>query len=164
MDPNLTRCLESLTRALAGLSASRAETSKDGRWSIAQIVEHLDLAYTRNTAGLELRVAKGAAPELRGTGKQAVARFVLVVLGYFPSGRQSPPAVVPQGRPFDDVRGGLEADLVALDRALAAAEQKFGATRPIVIHPIMGPFSVADWRRFHWVHTRHHVKQINERK
>ena len=164
MDPNLARCLESLNRTLAGVSTSRAEVSTDGRWSVAQIIEHLDLAYTRNAAGLELRVAKGEVPLLRGTTKQTLARFVVVVLGYFPAGRQSPPTVLPQGRPFEEVRDALETDLVALDRALDAAEQKFGAARPILNHPIMGPFSVADWRRFHWVHTRHHVRQIDDRK
>lgn len=164
MHPSLTRCLDSLNRALDGLPASRAEVSRDGKWSIAQIVEHLDLAFTKNAAGLDLRVAKGEVPALRGTTKQALARFVVVVLGYFPAGRQSPATVLPLGRPYDEVRGRLEGDLIALDRALDAAEQKFGATRPIVNHPIMGPFSVADWRKFHWVHTRHHLKQIAERK
>jgi hypothetical protein len=31
-------------------------------------------------------------------------------------------------------------------------------------HPILGPFSIAQWRKFHLVHGLHHVKQIQRLK
>jgi hypothetical protein len=29
---------------------------------------------------------------------------------------------------------------------------------------VLGPFSIEQWRKFHLVHGRHHVKQIRQRR
>jgi len=163
MHPDLARCLRGLREGLAGISPAEAERPRGTKWSIAQIAEHLDLAYTRSAAGVARRLQKGAAPRRGRTVRQMLARFVVVQLGYFPSGRKAPDAVLPQGRPFSKVVAGLEPHLIELDERLQEAERVFGAAAPILDHPIIGPFSVADWRRFHWVHTRHHLKQLATR-
>jgi hypothetical protein len=31
-------------------------------------------------------------------------------------------------------------------------------------HPILGPLTVDQWRKFHVVHTEHHVRQISQRR
>ena len=72
--------------------------------------------------------------------------------------------VVPQGRRFTEVAAQLDGHLDDLDRCLSEGERVFGATRAVLDHPVIGPFSVDDWRRFHWVHTRHHLKQIQVRR
>lgn len=148
---------------LGDLPPGAAESSLPGRWSVAEIVEHLDLTYTKNAAGLRRRLAKPDASPHPRTFRQTVARFVVVGLGYFPSGRESPKSVLPEGRPFAEVRTKLEGHLIDLDQALHDAERAFGPARPILDHPVIGPFSVADWRRFHWIHTRHHLRQIERR-
>ena len=163
MHRDLELCRDGLRRVLARVSPADAEIVRDGRWSIANIIEHLDLTYTRNAAGLERRLSKGDAPERKRTLRQAAIRLVIVTFGYFPSGRPAPTMVVPQGRPFSEVVAGLDGHLDELDRCLAQGERVFGATRAVLDHPVIGPFSVADWRRFHWVHTRHHIKQIQVR-
>ena len=157
-------CREGLRRALEGVSPAEADTAHGGAWSIANIVEHLDLTYTRNAAGLERRLRKGDSPERKRTLRQSAIRTLIITLGYFPPGRDAPEMVVPQGRPFSEVLAGLEGHLEELDRCLAKGERAFGATRAVLDHPIIGPFSVNDWRRFHWVHTRHHLKQIQARR
>jgi len=160
---DLELCRDGLRRALAGVSPADAELASPGRWSIANIVEHLDLTYTRNAAGIERRLSKGDAPERTRTLRQAAIRTLIVTIGYFPPGRTSPAMVVPQGRPFADVAAQLFEHLEQLDRCLSEGERVFGATRAVLDHPVIGPFSIADWRRFHWVHTRHHIKQIQVR-
>ncbi|MGZ4836286.1 MAG: DUF1569 domain-containing protein [Terriglobales bacterium] len=30
-------------------------------------------------------------------------------------------------------------------------------------HPFLGPLTADEWRKFHWVHGRHHTRQIRER-
>ena len=164
MDRYIELCRDGLRRALDGVSPATAEASHGGRWSIANIVEHLDLTYTRNNAGLERRLRKGDSPERKRTVRQAAIRALIITIGYFPPGRSAPDMVLPQGRAFSDVVTGLESHLMELDRSLAAAERLFGASRAVLDHPIIGPFSVDDWRRFHWVHTRHHLKQIQARR
>jgi len=135
-----------------------------GKWSIAGILEHLDLAYSLNARALERRLASGV-PKTSSAGlRQRIGRVLIVRLGYFPPGRESPTGVVPSGRPFADVAREWEGHLVTLDERLSSCESGFGAKRPLLDHPILGPMSVADWRRFHWIHTRHHVRQIALRR
>ena len=160
---DLEHCRDGLRRALAGVSPADAEIAPDGQWSIANIIEHLDLTYTRNAAGLERRLGKGDAPERKRTLRQAAIRTLIVTIGYFPPRRMSPTMVVPQGLPFTEVAAQLDGHLEVLDRSLSEGERVFGATRAVLDHPVIGPFSIADWRRFHWVHTRHHLKQIQVR-
>jgi hypothetical protein len=48
----------------------------------------------------------------------------------------------------------------AMDAVIAKAEERFGSQIPLVDHPILGPLRAAQWRKFHWVHGRHHLKQL----
>jgi hypothetical protein len=47
-----------------------------------------------------------------------------------------------------------------MDGIMARCESEFGSHRKVLDHPILGPFSIAQWRKFHLVHGRHHVKQL----
>jgi hypothetical protein len=58
-----------------------------------------------------------------------------------------------------DIRIAAGADIAA-----AGAEQRFGARTKLANHPLLGAFTAHEWRRFHLVHTRHHVKQITARR
>lgn len=48
------------------------------------------------------------------------------------------------------------ARVIAAHRALAAA----AAGECAVAHPIFGPMSSADWQRWAWLHTDHHLRQF----
>ena len=159
----LRQCQQALAERLEGLSPTEAEAPHGNKWSIAGIVEHLDLTYTRSAAGLARRIAKGPEPERRRNLRQRIAQTIVTGIGYFPAGRESPSAVVPQGRSFVEVRAGLEGHLIELDARLAEAERAFGPRVTVLDHPILGPFTVNQWRKFHWVHTRHHLRQIHAR-
>ena len=140
-----------------------AEISVGGKWSIAGIVEHLDLSYTLNIQGLEHRLRKGPGAVRKRTLRQHVTRLIITRGGYFPTGVSSPQAAVPKGRPFVELGIVIEPHLMLLDQRLKDVARAFGQNRPVLNHPILGPFSVADWRRFHWVHTRHHLRQIRNK-
>ena len=103
MHRDLALCRDGLRRVLDSISPTDAERARDGAWSIANIVEHLDLTYTRNAAGLERRLSKGDSPERKRTIRQAAIRMLIVTIGYFPPGRTAPTMVVPQGRRFTEV-------------------------------------------------------------
>ena len=53
--------------------------------------------------------------------------------------------------------------LVAMDSVLVDAEKRFGRTARILNHPVLGPLTAQQWRRFHQVHGRHHLKQVAAR-
>jgi hypothetical protein len=167
MHRTLEQCRAGLRRELAGLTAAEAEFSPDGRWSIAGIIEHLDLSYTGTTAALVRRLEKGTPLERRPmTLRHRLGRFRLLRLGAiaFPGGRQAPDGIVPRGRRFAELSAVIEPHLLILDQRLKQAALAFGSRAPIANHPFLGPCSVSDWRRFHWQHTRHHLKQVAARR
>jgi hypothetical protein len=53
-----------------------------------------------------------------------------------------------------------ETAIRSLDRKIAAAEKMFGPHCRAINHMVLGPLSAMQWRRFHLVHGRHHIKQI----
>jgi hypothetical protein len=89
---------------------------------------------------------------------------VVVGAGRFPRGRLAPRHVVPTGTVgLADALASVRRSLRALDLAAIGATGRFGRAR-VLDHPILGPLTVAQWRRFHWIHTRHHARQIEERR
>jgi hypothetical protein len=58
------------------------------------------------------------------------------------------------------VLSGIGQDLAGMDDAIQRCEQRFGSDLKLVNHPILGPLSAGEWRRFHSVHGRHHLRQI----
>lgn len=166
MHRSMERCREGIRAAVAGLSSADAERTSGDQWSVAAIVEHLDLTYTRSTDGIVRRLEKGHPPRRQPlTVRQRVGRVWVLRLGtlFYPAGRKAPDTVVPTGRRFAEVAAVIEPHLMILDQRLTEAARAFGARTPLVNHPFLGPCSVEDWRRFHWAHTKHHLGQIRER-
>jgi hypothetical protein len=136
----------------------------DGRWSIAEIVEHLDRTYSGTVKGLERCLAAGAPRVSSPTLKSRARTFVVVSLGMFPTGIPAPKHVVPTGALLlSEVLARARGNLEALDVATRAAVDRFGHG-PLMDHPILGPFTPVQWLRFHRVHTRHHQKQMIDRR
>ena len=54
--------------------------------------------------------------------------------------------------------------IAAMDEVIAQCEQRYGSRIKILDHPVLGPLTARQWRKFHLAHGRHHVKQIRERR
>ena len=162
MHRSLEQCRADIRAALVDVSVAEAERARDGRWSIAGTLEHLDLSYTRCTMGLERRLEKGTPLERRPMPlRQRIDRLLILRLGgIFYRPREAPAAITPTGRRFRELDAVIEPHLLVLDQRLKQAALAFGAHTPVVNHPFLGACSVADWRRFHRWHTRLHVRQI----
>jgi hypothetical protein len=96
--------------------------------------------------------------------KQRLQQFALIELGHFPEGRQAPKHVLPTGE--FDLRAVIDAvrrDLARLDRSARTARDALGPGK-MLDHPILGGLTVAQWLKFHEVHTRHHARQIAQRR
>jgi hypothetical protein len=164
MNANLARCLAVLTDATRGLSNEHAKQHVDGRWSIAEIVEHLQRAYSGTAKGFERILETGSPLATPLSLRQHLRIFVVVSVGYFPPGREAPKHVLPTGQvELDAALDAARDSLQRLDRAADAARRRFGAMK-VLDHPILGAFTVDQWHRFHWVHTRHHERQIRNRR
>ena len=155
-----------LTAALDGLSSRETQLTPvqhPGKWCIQEIVEHLQLSYQATAPAMRARTRKGSPTLTQPTLGQHLARFTIFTLGYFPGGRQAPAEVSP--RRADCLRSGPElarrlcTELASLDEICAEAEAIFGARRAMT-HKALGPLSVAQWRRFHLMHGRHHLRQV----
>jgi len=152
-----------LSSVLADLRKIETTHAAADKWSPDQILEHLYLTYKGTNKGLARCMASETPAATRSTLKQRVGVFVLLRVGYFPKGRKSPERAVPRGLSPEDVRAAILNELKTMDGSLGDAERKLGSGIKIMDHPILGPLTAEQWRKFHWVHGRHHFRQIRER-
>ncbi len=163
MTSHLDRLQKELENALAGAPPETIGQTPEGRWSIAQILEHLFLTYRNTAKGLSKCLESRAPLGTQATAAQRLATFFLLTTGYFPPGRKAPERTVPRGMPAADVQKAIFDEIQTMAAQLDACEQKFGAGVKVLDHPILGPLTVEQWRKFHWIHGRHHAKQIRAR-
>ena len=163
MDSYLERLRRELEDATGGATAAGLAQAPAGKWSAAQILEHLLLTYQNTNRGLAKCLAQGAPLATRGTLKHRLAALLVVNLGYLPGGRKAPERVTPRGMPPEEVQQAIAPELQKMDSGLDACERRFGARTKIMDHLFLGPLTANEWRKFHWVHGRHHARQIRER-
>jgi hypothetical protein len=164
MNRHVERCLAIVLDATRGGGDECGVRREPNRWSPVEIVEHLTRAYSGTAKGFERCVEKGAPLATAATLKQRLQQFVLINLGYFPPGREAPKQIVPTGAlDLGAVLDAVRRDLARLDQSAARARQALGAGK-MLDHPILGPLTVDQWLKFHEIHTRHHAKQIQERR
>jgi hypothetical protein len=163
MDSNLARLRQELEAAIAGMSDLSMAQAPVGKWSSAQILEHLFLTYKNTHRGLARCLEKGTPLVTPATLKQRLGALLVVNLGYMPGGGKAPERAVPRGMPPEEIRETIFAEIQKMESGLNDCEQRFGAGIKIMDHPILGPLTAHQWRKFHWVHGRHHARQIRER-
>jgi hypothetical protein len=163
MDSYLERLRQELEEIMTAAGAEHLDKGPAGKWTSAQVLEHLFLTYRATNAGIAKCLEKGAPLGTQVTLFHRVGALLVVNAGYFPRGRKSPERAVPKGMPSEQVRQGILPEIDRMDVGLEQCEQKFGECARILDHPMLGPFSVWQWRKFHWVHGRHHARQIRER-
>jgi hypothetical protein len=163
VSPELEFVRRETERATRSTLPDALQRAPAGKWNSLQILEHLLLSYTATTKGL-LRTMDAGRPERvgRSLGQRVRGAYVLG-LGRFPAGVEAPKHTVPgKGLGEDPLRRFNDA-LVAMDATLADAEKRFGARTRVLVHPVLGPLTAQQWRRFHQVHGRHHLKQLDAR-
>jgi hypothetical protein len=163
MDSSLERLQQQLEDAIGSVSASALAEAPAGKWNAAQILEHLFLTYQNTNRGVEKCLQRGAPLATRATWKQRMAALLVVNLGYLPEGRKAPERVTPRGMAPEEVQRAIVSELRRMGSGLDDCERRFGARTKIMDHPFLGPLTAGEWRKFHWVHGRHHARQIRER-
>jgi hypothetical protein len=159
MNKHVERALQLMENATRDMSGDDLRYHPAGKWSSADILEHLTLSFVGTCKNIEKTISAGTTPVQQPTFNQRVANFILLELGIFPKGRQSPEFVRPTGS-MPNPREQFRANMMAMDGAIARAQQTFGAQKIIAVHPILGPLTAKQWGKFHYVHIRHHMKQI----
>jgi len=161
MHAHVQRTREAIDHATTGLTVDQFTWHPHGKWCTAEILEHLALAYG-GTAKALARVAEGGkSVASKQSFKQRIGTWVVTGGEFIPGGRTAPAGVTPRGSmPAEQLLPAIHKYLVEMDEAIAACEAKIGSKVTIADHPVLGPLTATQWRKFHMVHTRHHMKQI----
>jgi len=75
-----------------------------------------------------------------------------------------PEPVLPKGMSAEQVVAVIGPQIAAMDKVIAQCEERYGSRIKVLDHPILGPLTARQWRKFHLAHGRHHVKQISKMK
>ena len=159
--------LEELPTLVLGPLRGRAdrdwERGPEGKWTPAQIVEHLALGLTSSAAKFAER--RNHAPMARRprTPAEKIAKLFVFGLRWFPPGRKAPERTVP---PPQMPRAVAEPHFLAGVAAWNHLERELLPHRRadlFVKHPRMGDLTLEEWMRFHLIHARHHARQIRRR-
>jgi DinB family protein len=160
MDPRLKKLQQEISSAMSGLPPEHLTRNPPGKWSIAEILEHLYLSYVGTTKGCNRVLKAGKRLATKPTWNQRSFSFVVVGLGYMPTGKTAPAVARPRGLDAQRVTAEILPSIAEMNEILALCETRFGARSKLMDHPILGPLSVREWRKLHLVHGLHHVKQI----
>jgi len=148
---------------MSAASVDALSHAVNGKWSPLQVLEHLVLSYTATTKGLLRAMETGRPERSRRTFGHRMRGVYVFGLGRFPAGVEAPKHTVPRDSLGTEPLRRFNDALVAMDASLADAERRFGHRTRVLFHPILGPLTAQQWRRFHLVHGRHHLKQIEAR-
>jgi hypothetical protein len=160
MNPHLARLQLEIAEATAGFEPQQLSWHQPGKWCAAEILEHLYLSYSGTIKGCQRLLERGKPLASRPSLKNRAQSFVVVNLGYMPTGRNAPEAARPRGLDKQKVVTEIESKVAEMDSILSECAAKFGARARVLDHPLLGPFSIWQWRKFHLVHGLHHGKQI----
>jgi hypothetical protein len=159
MDSLLEELKEALESSVDGMTGDEMAWHPAEKWCATEVLEHLFLSYTGTVKGFERLLEADKPMASRATLKNRWQTFVVLTFNYLPEGRKAPAQTLPRGLPGEKVRSEIGAKIAAMDAIIAKCESQLGRGK-VLDHPIIGPLTAAQWRKFHLVHGRHHVKQI----
>jgi hypothetical protein len=148
---------------LAGRPDADWQRGPAGKWTSAQIVEHLAIGLESTAARFHERRARPPMARRPRTASEKLAGLFILCLGWFPPGRKAPAGTEPA--PHVD-GAAAEARFRAGVAAWEALERELLPSREhdlFVKHPRIGDLTMREWIRFHGVHARHHARQIRAR-
>jgi Protein of unknown function (DUF1569) len=161
MDSYLQSALREMELGTEGMSDGDLNGLRlaPGKWTAAQTMEHLVLTFTSTTKYMH-KVSKEGTSVPAPTLKQRIGTFVVTGLGHIPEGRKAPEFARPLETSSTGIIDRFRQAIHDMDEAITATERLRAKGARIAMHPIVGPLTAVQWRKFHLVHTRHHMKQI----
>jgi len=160
MDFYLQRLQNAIASVTDGMSTELLLRHPEGKWCTAEILEHLYLTYTGTIKGFERTLEAGQPVARVPSWNDRFRSFVVLRVGYLPEGRTAPKNTTPRGLRPEQVLADVSQKIATMDAVIAQAEERYGKQTRLLDHPILGPLRGQQWRKFHWVHGQHHVKQM----
>lgn len=160
MDSSFTKLTQSLQSAIEGMSREQLLWHPAGKWCAAEILEHLYLSYSGTIKGFERVMQAGKPLATSASLKQRWQTLFVLTFNYLPPGRKAPKPTQPKGMPLEEVRGEISTKIETMDALIEQCATRFGPRNKLLDHPILGPLTATQWRKFHLLHGLHHQKQI----
>jgi hypothetical protein len=151
---------DELTKAIDGMSPEDLSRHPEGKWSSAEILDHLNQTYRGTIKNCERCLAAGKSGSVDRKSKRWQRR-VVIWLGYMPSGRKSPVGALPRGTPVPQLTTEILENIQRMESVIEKCDREYGRGKEIAEHPVLGPLTAREWQKFHWLHGRHHARQIN---
>ena len=161
--PSFTDLPDLVLGPFAGRPEADWHRTPPGKWSPAQIVEHLAIGLDTTSRRFEERRSHDPMTRRPRGLAQWMAGLCVIRLGWHPPAFRAPEGTRPTVRP----------DLSAIERRFREGHARFLALARVLLpgrrddlfvkHPIIGDLTLEEWMRFHAVHCAHHAKQIRER-
>jgi hypothetical protein len=157
---HLRRAWEAVESAIAGMTEEQMNWAPKGKWSAANLIEHLSLGFSVTMKGCKMVLRQGG-PELpKPTWNQRWLAFRVIEMEHFPMRVVAPRMVCPRGQSAEEARRGLLMNLIEMDGMMSKCEEQFGRKVQILAHPYLGPLTIPQWRKFSLFHVRRHMKQL----
>lgn len=160
MTSKLRGLRDELTKAINGMSPEDLSRHPEGKWSSAEILDHLNQTYRGTIKNCERCLAAGKSGSHDRKSK-CWQRRVVIWLGYMPSGRKSPVGALPRGTPVPQLTTEILENIQRMESVIEKCDREYGRGKEIAEHPVLGPLTAREWQKFHWLHGRHHARQIN---
>ena len=163
VEPSLREDQKAVTDFLArarSVGAERWDTPRaPGKWSPAQVCDHVAVSYEASRAMLGgERAQKGMPRWVRPLIRVLFLRGVLKT-GRFPKGAKAPVAFQPAANPAPAAENLRRLEKAAADFD-AEARRRGGPGDATIDHPVFGRIRVTDYIRLNAIHTRHHEAQL----
>lgn len=148
---------------LQGRSDGEWERGPAGKWTPAQIVEHLAIGMVGSA--LKFQERRDRPPMTRRPRRliERIASAAILGVGWYPQGFKAPEGTVPAAQ---ITRAAAEAHFRDGIAQWEALERDLLPRRPrdlFLRHPRLGDLTIPEWIRFHIIHARHHARQIRQR-
>jgi hypothetical protein len=160
MDSSLIKLSQALQTAVNGMTPEQLLWHPGEKWCAAEILEHLYLSYTGTIKGFEKVILAGRSLATTASIKQRYQTLFVLTFNYLPTGRTAPTNTRPKGLPLEEVRSMVASKIEEMDAVIEQCAERFGRSKKLLDHPILGPLTAAQWRKFHLIHGLHHQKQI----
>lgn len=134
-----------------------------GKWTPAQIVEHLAIGIDGSADKFTERRDRPPMTRRPRSLIERIANVSILGLGWYPQGFKAPEGTVPAAVV---TRAAAEAHFRRGVAKWDTLERDLMPRRPrdlFLRHPRLGDLTMPEWIRFHLVHARHHARQIRER-
>ncbi len=161
VDHQLARLEPIVFNPIHNVNHSDWRWAPEGKWSLAQVVEHLAITMDVVAEGFE-ELQDNETMERRSTPAQSVMRHTMLGAGEFPKGMRAPDITIPNDDPDPELAAANFRMALERTRTLVETWPEEKQIGVYLHHPVLGDLNLPEWVRFHYVHCSLHARQIEK--